>query len=162
MAKKPLKKHLLFCPYTNYKHFSFSIGNFNDKHAIFLGFLPLFPKKADCCVFSVFGRSSVFLYKRKRAARIVRRIGAVKVTPHNGARRFGQCFDPSESMKMREYFVYFPFYILHDWGKRSAEAAAPIVRCCLSPKWSGQRWELFMAKGLHKVLCWVYYDDTEW
>ena len=24
--------------------------------------------------------------------------------------------------KMREYFVYFPFFILHDWGKRSAEA----------------------------------------
>ena len=23
--------------------------------------------------------------------------------------------------KMREYFVYFPFFILHDWGKRSAE-----------------------------------------
>ena len=22
---------------------------------------------------------------------------------------------------MREYFVYFPFFILHDWGKRSAE-----------------------------------------
>ena len=24
--------------------------------------------------------------------------------------------------KMREYSVYFPFFILHDWGKRSAEA----------------------------------------
>ena len=24
--------------------------------------------------------------------------------------------------KMREYFVYFPFFILHDWGKSSAEA----------------------------------------
>ena len=23
---------------------------------------------------------------------------------------------------MREYFVYFPFFILHDWSKRSAEA----------------------------------------
>ena len=23
--------------------------------------------------------------------------------------------------KMREYFVYFPFFILHDWDKRSAE-----------------------------------------
>ncbi len=23
---------------------------------------------------------------------------------------------------MREYSVYFPFFILHDWGKRSAEA----------------------------------------
>ena len=31
-------------------------------------------------------------------------------------------FDPSESMKMREYWMYFPFSILHDWGKRSAEA----------------------------------------
>ena len=24
--------------------------------------------------------------------------------------------------KMREYWMYFPFFILHDWGKRSAEA----------------------------------------
>ena len=23
--------------------------------------------------------------------------------------------------KMREYWMYFPFFILHDWGKRSAE-----------------------------------------
>ena len=26
---------------------------------------------------------------------------------------------------MREYSVYFPFFILHDWGKRSAEARSP-------------------------------------
>ena len=25
-------------------------------------------------------------------------------------------------MKMWEYCMYFPFFILHDWGKRSAEA----------------------------------------
>ena len=24
--------------------------------------------------------------------------------------------------KMREYWMYFPFFILHDWGKRFAEA----------------------------------------
>ena len=24
--------------------------------------------------------------------------------------------------KMREYWMYFPFFILHDWGKKSAEA----------------------------------------
>ena len=24
--------------------------------------------------------------------------------------------------KMREYCMYFPFFILHDWGKRSVEA----------------------------------------
>ena len=27
--------------------------------------------------------------------------------------------------KMREYWMYFPFFILHDWGKRSAEARSP-------------------------------------
>ena len=27
--------------------------------------------------------------------------------------------------KMREYWMYFPFFILHDWGKRSAEARCP-------------------------------------
>ena len=27
--------------------------------------------------------------------------------------------------KMREYCMYFPFFILHDWGKRSAEARCP-------------------------------------
>ena len=25
---------------------------------------------------------------------------------------------------MREYFVYFPFFILRDWGQRSAEASS--------------------------------------
>lgn len=23
---------------------------------------------------------------------------------------------------MREYWIYFPFFVLHDWGKRSDEA----------------------------------------
>ena len=26
---------------------------------------------------------------------------------------------------MREYFVYFPFFVLHDWSKRFAEAHCP-------------------------------------
>ena len=30
--------------------------------------------------------------------------------------------------------MYFPFFILHDWGKSSAEARSPIVRCCLNTK----------------------------
>ena len=29
--------------------------------------------------------------------------------------------DQPNVLKMREYFVDFPFFILHDWGKRSAE-----------------------------------------
>ena len=33
---------------------------------------------------------------------------------------------------MREYFVYFPFFILHDWGKRSAEARSS--HCAVLPK----------------------------
>ena len=33
---------------------------------------------------------------------------------------------------MREYFVYFPFFVLHDWGKRSAEARCP--HCAVMPK----------------------------
>ena len=49
---------------------------------------------------------------------------SVKATPHNGARRFGQCFDTSESMKNAGILDVFPIFILHDWGKRSAEA------CC--------------------------------
>ena len=37
--------------------------------------------------------------------------------------------------KMREYWMYFPFFILHDWGKRSAEArnshlsGVSLIRC---------------------------------
>ena len=33
--------------------------------------------------------------------------------------------------KMREYFVYFPFFILHDWSKRSAEARS--CHCAVLP-----------------------------
>ena len=33
---------------------------------------------------------------------------------------------------MREYWMYFPFFILHDWGKRSAEARS--THCAVLPK----------------------------
>ena len=33
---------------------------------------------------------------------------------------------------MLEYFVYFPFFILRDWGKRSAEARSS--HCAVLPK----------------------------
>ena len=33
--------------------------------------------------------------------------------------------------KMREYWMYFPFFILHDWGKRSAEVRCP--HCAVLP-----------------------------
>ena len=32
---------------------------------------------------------------------------------------------------MWEYWMYFPFFILHDWAKDPPKPAAPIVRCCL-------------------------------
>ena len=32
---------------------------------------------------------------------------------------------------MWEYFVYFPFFILYDWGKRSAEARSS--HCAVLP-----------------------------
>ena len=35
---------------------------------------------------------------------------------------------------MREYWMYFPFFILHDWGKRSAEArSSHLSGVALSP-----------------------------
>ena len=34
----------------------------------------------------------------------------------------GSVLPQAKVWKMREYFVCFPFFILHDWGKRSAEA----------------------------------------
>ena len=33
-----------------------------------------------------------------------------KATPHNGARRFGQCFDPSESMENAGILDVFPIF----------------------------------------------------
>ena len=33
--------------------------------------------------------------------------------------------------KMREYWMYFPFFMLHDWGKRSAEARSS--HCAVLP-----------------------------
>ena len=41
-----------------------------------------------------------------------------KATPHNGARRFGQCFDPSESMENTGILDVFPIFMLHDWGQK--------------------------------------------
>ena len=35
--------------------------------------------------------------------------------------------------KMREYWMYFPFFMLHDWGKRSAEARSS--HCAVLPKY---------------------------
>ena len=37
----------------------------------------------------------------------------------------------AKGWKMWEYFVYFPFFILHDWVKRSAEARCP--HCAVLP-----------------------------
>ena len=38
---------------------------------------------------------------------------------------------------MREYYVYFPFFILHDWSKRSAEARSS--HCAVLPIIKTQR-----------------------
>ena len=43
---------------------------------------------------------------------------------------------------MREYSMYFPFFILYDWGKRSAEARGS--HCAVLPL-------LFQGKTGHKI-----------
>lgn len=40
-------------------------------------------------------------------------------------------FYPCESMKMEEYWMYFPFFIRNDWGKRSVEARS--FHCAVLP-----------------------------
>ena len=56
-----------------------------------------------------------------------------KAAPHNGARRFGQCFDPSESMENVGILDVFPiFHAARLGAKDPPKPAAPIVRCCLS------------------------------
>ena len=47
--------------------------------------------------------------------------------------------------KMREYWMYFPFFILHDWGKRSAEARSS--HCAVLP----YIYSLFWSFGLIQV-----------
>ena len=55
-----------------------------------------------------------------------------RATPHNGARRFGQCFDPSESMENAGILDVFPiFHAARLGAKDPPKPAAPIVRCCL-------------------------------
>ena len=59
--------------------------------------------------------------------------GHIRATPHNGARRFGQCFDPSESMENAGILDVFPiFHAARLGAKDPPKPAAPIVRCCLS------------------------------
>ena len=56
----------------------------------------------------------------------------LRAAPHNGARRFGQCFDPSESMENAGILDVFPiFHTARLGAKDPPKPAAPIVRCCL-------------------------------
>ena len=56
-----------------------------------------------------------------------------KASPHNGARRFGQCFDPSESIKNAGIVVCISHFSYCTIGaKDPPKSAAPIVRCCLN------------------------------
>ena len=56
-----------------------------------------------------------------------------KATPHNGARRFGQCFDPSESMENAGMLCVFPIFHTARLGPKIRRSPQlPPKRCCLS------------------------------
>ena len=49
--------------------------------------------------------------------------GGFEATPHNLTRRLSQDFCPNSKFeKMEEYCMYFPFFELKKWGKKTAEA----------------------------------------
>ena len=59
---------------------------------------------------------------------------SVKATPHNGARRFGQCFDTSESMKNAGILDVFPIFHTARLGQKIRRSLQlPPKRCCLKP-----------------------------
>ena len=52
---------------------------------------------------------------------------------------------------MWEYWMYFPFFILHDWGKRSAEACSS--HCAVLPyKNKVVRYDSFVLDRICTVL----------
>ena len=54
-----------------------------------------------------------------------------KATPHNGARRFGQCFDTSESMKNAGILDVFPIFHTARLGQKIRRSLQlPPKRCC--------------------------------
>ena len=54
-----------------------------------------------------------------------------QATPHNGARRFGQCFDPSESMKNAGILDVFPVFHTARLGQKIRRSLQlPPKRCC--------------------------------
>ena len=55
-----------------------------------------------------------------------------RATPHNGARRFGQCFDPSESMENAGILDVFPIFHTARLGQKIRRSPQlPPKRCCL-------------------------------
>ena len=59
---------------------------------------------------------------------------SVKATPHNGARRLGQCFDTSESMKNAGILDVFPIFHTARLGQKIRRSLQlPPKRCCLKP-----------------------------
>ena len=58
----------------------------------------------------------------------------IRATPHNGARRFGQCFDTSESMKNAGILNVFPIFHTARLGQKIRRSLQlPPKRCCLKP-----------------------------
>ena len=54
-----------------------------------------------------------------------------QATPHNGARRSGQCFDPSESMKNAGILDVFPVFHTARLGQKIRRSLQlPPKRCC--------------------------------
>ena len=54
-----------------------------------------------------------------------------QATPHNEARRFGQCFDPSESMKNAGILDVFPIFHTARLGQKIRRSLQlPPKRCC--------------------------------